>query len=286
MAIKFKRKFVIPILAVVAIVIALSSLLLWYLVFKPAPTNTQPVVSQPISKPVSVVASAPVTVKPNPPAPPPAKPKPSPAPSSGGKVTTLSCGDCWLAPVDKTNALSSKYAPKVVPSGVLGGGSLTAPTAAAMQKMFKDAKDQGIRISVLSSYRSYSNQQGTFEYWVKQEMAKGHSRAKAEQLANVYSAKAGHSEHQLGTTADVKCDGCASFDNSSGNVKVYNFLKANAHKYGFVISYPEGKQNITGYKYEPWHIRYIGIEHATALFNQNYLSSSNKVYLAAYLKSL
>lgn len=199
------------------------------------------------------------------------------------QTATLTCGDCTLAPVNKANSLPSYYAPAVVATGLPGGGSVNQVTKDALVQMFQNASSQGINMYILSSYRSYAQQQSTFEYWVGQEMAAGYSREQAEARANTYSAKPGHSEHQLATTVDLKCSTCTSFDNSAGNLAVYNYLKQKAHLYGFVISYPEGKQNLTGYVHEPWHIRYIGVSLATELFNKNYLSSSNGEYLAKFL---
>ncbi len=197
----------------------------------------------------------------------------------------LDCIDYFYAPVDKHNSLPSTYAPNVVATGLSGGGSLVPEAVEAMKLMFNDAASQGIQISLISTYRSYATQQGTFNYWVNKEIAAGYSRVEAEIRANNYSAKPGHSEHQLGTAADLKCNGCASFDNSQGNLAVYNYLEENAHKFGFVISYPENSEEVTGYVYEPWHIRYVGEKIATELFEDNYLSSGEYL-LRDYLQSI
>lgn len=211
--------------------------------------------------------------------------------SSGGggvyippaNIITLNCTDCTYAPVSKKYSLKSTYAPAVVPTGLSGGGYVTQQTKNALTNLFNDAANNGISITIASSYRSYATQQTTFEYWVQKEIAKGYSRAQAEANANTYSARPGLSEHQLGTTADLRCTSCAAFDNSAGNVAMYNFLKQNAHKYGFIISYPQGKDSITGYVYEPWHVRYIGVDLATELFNRNYLGANGE-YLAKFLE--
>lgn len=199
-------------------------------------------------------------------------------------VIMLSCTDCWLAPVDKTHQLASKYAPQVVSTGLNGGGMMVVQSASALKELFAAAEGQGIKPRVISSYRSYGDQVNTFNYWTQKVIAQnpGISKAEAEIKANVFSARPGQSEHQLGTTVDLKCAACGDFDNSAGNLELYNFLENNAHKYGFAISYAKDTQQYTGYKYEPWHIRYIGVELATALYNTGYLNSNGN-YLAKFL---
>lgn len=189
----------------------------------------------------------------------------------------------WLAPVSKNYTLPSNYSPAVVGTGLRGSGLVTLETKKNLVNLFNDAQAQGIEISIFSSFRSYQNQAGTFNYWVNHEMQYGFTKEEAIIEANKYSAKPGQSEHQLGTVVDLKCNGCGEYDiTAPGNVAVYNFLKENAHKYGFVISYPDGKQALTGYKAEPWHIRYIGVEYATELYNMDYLGD-NDMYLTSFL---
>lgn len=187
----------------------------------------------------------------------------------------IDCTDCKLAPVDKIYRLPSDYEPaNLVVVSLPGGGRLTAETNNALNAMAGDASGQGLSIGVTSAYRSYIDQQAVFESWVQSEMAAGYSRDEAELRANTYSAWPGHSEHQLGTTLDVNCANCSAFDNSQGNLDVYTYLEHNAYKFGFVISYPYGMDSVTGYEYEPWHIRFIGVDLATELFNSGYLNGS------------
>jgi len=195
----------------------------------------------------------------------------------------ISCGNCMFVPLDKTVHLDSNYTPSVVSTGLPGGGSVTPETKAALTELFNAATALGLKPYVTSSYRSYSTQSTVFESWVKGEMSRGKSRADAEVAANNYSARPGQSEHQLGTTADVNCNGCTAF-NQVSNQKLYAFIEQNAHKYGFVISYPKGKEGITGYNYEAWHIRYIGKGLAQELFSRNYLSTSNTLTAYKFLK--
>ncbi len=202
-----------------------------------------------------------------------------PKPSSG----VLSCSNCWLAPVSKQFSLPSTYAPYTVKTGLNGGGSVTPDTKTALSKLFADAKSNGIsKIRVSSSYRSYNIQNSLFNSYVQSEKNGGLSEAQAIAKANTYSAKPGQSEHQLGTTVDiVACDyPCSLYD--SANATLTSYLLKNAHKFGFVISYPNGSQQYTGYVYEPWHIRYIGVDNATELFKRGYLTKKG-FYLYQYL---
>lgn len=199
-----------------------------------------------------------------------------------GITLKLDCSDCLLAPVSKQFSLKSSYAPAVSGINWSGGGNLTTNAKANLMEMLNDAKSEGISTTIISAYRSYNDQVATFNYWVGKEMANGLTRAQAEIKANNYSAYPGQSEHQLGNTVDIKCSSCGSFDNSTGNLTLYKFLKENAHKYGFAISYPDGKKNLTGYNSEPWHIRYIGVEAATKLFEKEYLEN-NDMYLTKFL---
>ena len=186
--------------------------------------------------------------------------------------TAINCTDCFLAPVDKYHSLPSTYYPSVVNTSLSGGGQLTSNTVSALNNLFIDANGNGINITIISSFRSYQTQVTTFNYWVTQQKNKGLSQAEAEIQANRISARPGHSEHQLGTTADLKCSTCGNFDSSEKNLALYQYLEQNAYKFGFVISYPKDKEALTGYSYEPWHIRFIGVELATEFFNKNYLT--------------
>ena len=105
-------------------------------------------------------------------------------------------------------------------------------------------------ISGVSAYRSYKTQQALFNRYVKRD---GYEKART------YSAVPGSSEHQTGLAIDVsgssgKCAAASCF----ANTKEAAWLKKNSQKYGFIIRYPKGKESITGYKYEPWHLRYVG----------------------------
>lgn len=122
-------------------------------------------------------------------------------------------------------------------------------------KMIDDAKKENINLFVVSGYRTNEKQESLFNNSVNKN---------GLNHALLYSAKKGHSEHQLGLAVDL-----VSVENSFENTKEYKWLKQNAYKYGFIERYPKGKEFITGYGYEPWHYRYLGIEISTKIYQEN-----------------
>ena len=146
--------------------------------------------------------------------------------------------------VNKKYSLPANYNP---------GVDQTASTA--LKQLQQAASTAGHNIPLISGFRSYSRQQTLYNNYVARD---------GQALADTYSARPGHSEHQTGLAFDV-----GKLDNNYGSTPAGIWLKENCHKYGFIIRYPKGKESITGYQYEPWHIRYLGVEHATKIMNQN-----------------
>ena len=135
---------------------------------------------------------------------------------------------------------------------------LKKEAALAFYKLSSDAKKLGYRIIVVSAYRSYTYQEKLFDYYVKE---------KGINYALNCSAKAGHSEHQTGLAIDVEG---SNFDyDLFSESKEFVWMRDNAHKYGFILRYPKGKEDITGFKYEPWHYRYVGKEVAKNIYEKN-----------------
>ncbi len=199
-------------------------------------------------------------------------------------VAIAECKDCKYFPVDKDHALPHSYRPEVVPTGLSGGGKLTAETVAALKELFSDARKNGHDPRINSAFRSYEDQLNTFYYWVRTELKKGKDIEQAIESANSYSARPGHSEHQLGTTVDVSSGSAGAFDKrSTANKAFWAYLGENAHRFGFVISYPSGSEKHTGYIYEPWHIRFLGIDMATKIHETGYVTDE-EMYPAKYLK--
>lgn len=130
--------------------------------------------------------------------------------------------------------------------------------ADALADMFAEAKKEGVKLYARSGYRSYETQVELFNNYAKQH---------GEEEANQFSAKPGHSEHQTGLVMDVTSESVDfALKESFGETKEGKWLQNHAHEFGFIIRYPKGKEDITGYTYEPWHIRYLGKDVATKVF--------------------
>jgi len=164
--------------------------------------------------------------------------------------------------VDPIFSVPASYVPpdlvSVSTAGISGSGQVRALVIPDLAAMTKAAKAAGNPIAVQSAYRSYATQQTTFNYWVKQL-----GRKKALLL----SARPGHSEHQLGVAIDFKsaAGGPAWSGSDWGQSPAGSWLRKNSWKYGFIQSYPKGKQATTCYEYESWHFRYVGRAEAAAI---------------------
>lgn len=140
----------------------------------------------------------------------------------------------------------------------------------SLNKMINDMKRENLRITVVSGYRTKEYQQSLYMNYAKKE---------GINKADTYSARKRHSEHELGLTIDVSSVGgiMEKFDYS----KEFIWMKDNSYKYGFILRYPEGKEKITGYKYEPWHYRYVGKKIAKKITIENITFDE---YYELYLK--
>lgn len=164
--------------------------------------------------------------------------------------------------VNKLNRLDSSYTPKDLEAISLEyatkGKYLRKKARKQFEKLSYDAKEKGYQIVAVSAYRDYKYQDKLFKSYVKE---------KGEVYALKCSAKAGHSEHQTGLSLDVMGSNhdYDLFEQSNE----FDWMFHNAHKYGFILRYPKGKEHITGFKYEPWHYRYVGNEVASIIYTQN-----------------
>ena len=175
--------------------------------------------------------------------------------------------------VDKSHPLAESF----VPSGLVNVADQRIPAEKPdavlhrilipdLRAMTKEASANGVKLSVASAYRSYANQEATYAYWVK---TLGQKQADRE------SAKPGFSQHQLGTTIDFY-----PIDDSFKNTPADLWLMKNASRFGFSMSYPDGYESLTGYKYEPWHYRYVG-KICCALIDR-YFSGIQATFLVYY----
>ena len=170
--------------------------------------------------------------------------------------------DDILVFVNKNNQLLSSYIPNNLESISLKYANkdkyLKKEAKIAFETLSEDASKLGYRIVAVSAYRDYNYQNELFNYYVKE---------KGLEYALECSAKPGHSEHQTGLSLDV--EGSNKDYDSFENSKEFDWMKNNSYKYGFILRYPKGKEHITGFKYEPWHYRYVGIEVAKYIYENN-----------------
>ena len=140
----------------------------------------------------------------------------------------------------------------------------------AFKEMHKAAKKENLTLIINSSFR-------TFEY--QEKLWKNYANANGDDYADSYAARAGYSEHQTGLALDIITYGATG--ETFKNTDEYKWLIKNAHKYGFILRYPEDKEDITGYNYESWHYRYVGIDIAKKIYS---LGITFDEYYAYYLK--
>ena len=160
--------------------------------------------------------------------------------------------------VNKYNSLTSEYIPELKTLNTkYGSGQLEQKTYDAFIKMCDEALLDNITLKSVSGYRSYKTQETLYNNYIKRD---------GQTAADTYSARPGHSEHQTGMAIDINT---ASSSAKFENTKEYEWLINNSYKYGFILRYPNNKPHITGYKYEPWHYRYVGIDAATKIYTEN-----------------
>ncbi|MBQ6388900.1 MAG: M15 family metallopeptidase [Mogibacterium sp.] len=133
------------------------------------------------------------------------------------------------------------------------GDGLTDETSAAFGAMQEGAAADGIKLEIVSGFRSYKTQKKLFESYCDQY---------GEEETETFSARPGHSEHQLGEAMDLNW-----IDQKFADTDAGKWLNAHAYEYGFILRYPPEKQDETGFIAEPWHFRYVGKELAAKLYN-------------------
>ncbi|MGG1551830.1 D-alanyl-D-alanine carboxypeptidase family protein [Paenibacillus ferrarius] len=246
----------------------------------PTPTGTSSVTTQPTSTPnagasasstpVSQATSSPgASAKPG--ASPSGKPAatPTPAGTKGDAVQVVANPASVTVLVNKQNALPSSYEPNdlVYPNvpftfkEKIEKRKMRQVAATALEKLFAGAEKDGIHLAGVSAYRSYATQKSVFDRYVSKD---GLEKAKT------YSAVPGTSEHETGLAIDVSgSDGKCAAEDCFAGTKEAVWLEKHAHEYGFIIRYPKGKDAITGYQYEPWHLRYVGEDIAKTIQAKN-----------------
>ena len=162
--------------------------------------------------------------------------------------------------INKYNYVSSKFVPDnlvIVDSYAKENMYLDNDAKDAFVKMAKDAEVTGYNIRAISTYRTIDYQEKLYSNYVKKD---------GVEKADTYSARPGYSEHHTGLAVDVD-NTVLSYTNFE-NTKEFNWMMENAYKYGFILRYPKDT-TITGYMYEPWHFRYVGLEVANYIHKKN-----------------
>lgn len=190
--------------------------------------------------------------------------EPATSSSSTNTETTadITTTDSLTMLVNKNHRLSESYVPTDLVTVDLPSTrdtQLRSAAAAGLTKLFDAASEAGLELYCCSGYRSYETQSELYDWNVSTYGVEG---------ADLVSAQPGKSEHQLGLAMDVT-SASVDFDllESFGTTAEGQFIKDNAYKYGFIVRYPQGKTDITGYAYEPWHLRYLGVDVATDIYN-------------------
>lgn len=175
-----------------------------------------------------------------------------------------------LALVNKQYALPDGYIPNdlVRPNVMFSFGNqdieksyMRKEAAQALEKMFLDAQSSGLTLQAVSGYRSFERQVALFDAEV--------SRV-GRDLAVQAVAVPGNSEHQTGLAMDISSESAnLNLSEQFESTEEGKWLAANAHRFGFILRYPKGKEAITGYQYEPWHFRYVGEKAAKLIFKKN-----------------
>jgi len=161
--------------------------------------------------------------------------------------------DSILVLVNKNNYLNEDYFPKnlvyIEKNQISRPVYINKEVYKYYKKLKKVALKNNFDIQAFSGFRSYSYQQSIY-------------------VDSPYQALPGESEHQTGLALDISLLEIGLIP-EMGDYPIYDFLSKNAHKYGFILRYPKGKEAITGYNFEPWHYRYVGLKHAKAIYNRN-----------------
>ncbi len=175
-------------------------------------------------------------------------------------------GSLWWI-VSRNRPLTKGYKPEqlIVPkvplrlSGTSEQMYLDIRTAEALPALFSAAKSAGYSLTLASGYRSEAYQTQLYNSYVAKD---------GQAAADRYSARPGTSEHQTGLALDICISNTScSLDQSFGSTDTGKWVAQHAYEYGFVVRYLNGKEAITGYEYEPWHLRYVGKDLAVQLFN-------------------
>lgn len=174
--------------------------------------------------------------------------------------------DEYLILANKTHNLEESYVPEdltelnIKYSGTDSSKFMRKEAALALENMVNAAKQDGITLIGRSAYRSYNTQVATYKSKVQKL---------GQEQADKFSAKPGASEHQTGLAIDILSSEYSKLHTEFQHTKTYRWLLEHCAEYGFILRFPKGKSDITGYNFEPWHYRYVGIDHAEKIMSNN-----------------
>lgn len=172
-------------------------------------------------------------------------------------VSEITDPSSTAALVNKHYALPAGYVPELEALGYpYGSGSLRPEAAQAFRAMADAARTEGVSLRGVSAYRSYASQKITYNNYLKKYR---------QSVVDNFSARPGHSEHQTGLALDINV---ASSKAHFENTRAFAWLKEHCAEYGFILRYDQGKEAVTGYRFEPWHYRYVGVDVAKACMEQ------------------
>ena len=169
--------------------------------------------------------------------------------------------------VNKFNYLPASYDPEDIVEiknwYAYAGHSIKEEVYKQFIKMFNDAKEEGLKLIINTSYRTFEDQEDVYD-----------------SSSDEYASRPGFSEHQTGLALDI-----VTYDSKEDNfedTEEFEWLKSNAYKYGFILRYPKDKEYLTGYEYEPWHYRYIGVDLATKVYKSGLTYEEYYAYYCEY----
>lgn len=168
--------------------------------------------------------------------------------------------------VNADNLLTKDFIPDV--SGVEDGQYFDTRAVEALKSFVAGAREAGLSVYVTSSYRSYATQEHLFNNKVNQYTYSEGSYDAAVEKARTIVAYPGSSEHQTGLAADIVDQYYEYMNESLADTALSKWMKENCARYGFILRFPEDKQDITGIMFEPWHFRYVGVEAATYIMEK------------------
>ncbi len=191
--------------------------------------------------------------------------------------TTFGKDDWNLLLVNKQHPIPDGVEPELV--NIVGDKKCDERVVGELLQMMQAAKEDGVNLMICSAHRSYDYQVMLFQRKITRYMNRGYSYIDAYQLSSQAVTLPGYSEHQLGLAFDIVTPSYVSLNEGFAKTLAGMWLKDNAYKYGFILRYPEGKEFVTGIEFEPWHYRYVGVEAATIIME-------NEITLEEFIENL